>query len=225
MSAFDARYAIVARRTARERTLAAARSDDFHAREVCAARAASSATPTQMLRLASLRSCSRRLSTSLAAASASTSKSLAEVKAAAKAAALQEPLTVYARKRLGGRSPDILEKKGYIPAVIQGDFLPNQHIALDAKSLYALRRRRGFKTRMIALRMGDGEVIQCLPESLQETLDDGHIVRARPRTRGASQHRPRRPRGRAAAAARERRAAATREPRRRRRRRSARAAV
>ena len=137
-----------------------------------------------MLRLASLRSCSRRLSTSLAAASASTSKSLSEVKAAAKAAALQEPLTVYARKRLGGRSPDILEKKGYIPAVIQGDFLPNQHIALDAKSLYALRRRRGFKTRMIALRMGDGEVIQCLPESLQETLDDGHIVRARPRTRG-----------------------------------------
>ena len=130
----------------------------------------------------------RRLSTSLAAASASTSKSLSEVKAAAKAAALQEPLTVYARKRLGGRSPDILEKKGYIPAVIQGDFLPNQHIALDAKSLYALRRRRGFKTRMIALRMGDGEVIQCLPESLQETLDDGHIVRARPRTRGASQH-------------------------------------
>ena len=179
-----------------------------------------------MLRLASLRSCSRRLSTSLAAASASTSKSLAEVKAAAKAAALQEPLTVYARKRLGGRSPDILEKKGYIPAVIQGDFLPNQHIALDAKSLYALRRRRGFKTRMIALRMGDGEVIQCLPESLQETLDDGHIVRARPQMRGASQHRPRRPRGRAAAAARERRAAATREPRRRRRRRrSARAAV
>ena len=178
-----------------------------------------------MLRLAS--ASARRLSTSLAAASASTSKSLSEVKAAAKAAALQEPLTVYARKRLGGRSPDILEKKGYIPAVIQGDFLPNQHIALDAKSLYALRRRRGFKTRMIALRMGDGEVIQCLPENLQETLDDGHIVRARPRTRGASQHRPRRPRGRAAAAARERRAAATREPRRRRRRRrrSARAAV
>ena len=75
---------------------------------------------------------------------------------------------------------------------------------------------------MIALRMGDGEVIQCLPESLQETLDDGHIARARPRMRGASQHRPRRPRGRAAAAARERRAAATREPRRRRRRRRSR---
>ena len=86
---------------------------------------------------------------------------------------------------LGGRSPDILEKKGYIPAVIQGDFLPNQHIALDAKSLYALRRRRGFKTRMIALRMGDGEVIQCLPESLQETLDDGHMC-ARGLERAAS---------------------------------------
>ena len=31
IKAFDARYAIVARLTARERTLAAARSDDFHA--------------------------------------------------------------------------------------------------------------------------------------------------------------------------------------------------
>ena len=152
----------------------------------------------------------RRLSTSLAAASASTSKSLAEVKAAAKAAALQEPLTVYARKRLGGRSPDVLKKKGYIPAVIQGDFLPNQHIALDAKSLYALRRRRGFKTRMIALRMGDGEVIQCLPESLQETLDDGHIVRAASNARRLNTARAAREAAPAAAARRRAAAAASR---------------